>query len=350
MVSEVYSGRTERAQLIRLYLMKAVKAGDANFIQKTADMFNVSRQAIFAHLKVLVSERWLDAEGKTRARTYRLGPRRVHWVKLPLRGLDESAVFYREFGWIFNDLEAELQKICDFGFTEMLNNAIDHSGGTEAEILVSRHEDSLTISIKDNGEGIFNHIARILGLNDPRQSILELSKGKLTTDPDHHSGQGIFFTSRVFDYFFIISCDLTFTHRDGQKNDFILPNEELETGTSVLMKIALTSTKNLKAVFDSFTGGEEESFAFSKTIVPVQLAVSEGERLVSRSQAKRILNRFEKFSTVVLDFEGVDTIGQAFADEVFRVFARKHPEIELHPIHITEDVRKAIQAAQSGND
>ncbi len=35
--------------------------------------------------------------------------------------------------------------------------------------------------------------------------------------------------------------------------------------------------------------------------------------------------RFERFQTVVLDFTGVEEIGQDFADEVFRVFQRAHP-------------------------
>lgn len=342
--------RTKRARLIRLYLMNAIKAGDSHFIHNAMETFDVSRQAIFNQLKALVTAGHLTAEGKTRARTYKLGPNRSHVATFSLRGLDESVVYYRDFGFIFDDLERELQKICDFGFTEMLNNAIDHSGGTQAEVFVKRDQKSILIRIEDNGEGIFNHIARMLNLGDPRESILELSKGKLTTDPDNHTGLGIFFTSRVFDVFIIYSGDLIFTHEDGDKNDFLLHNDkETRLGTTILMEIAFNSTKNLRAVFDNFTGSEEEDFAVNKTIVPVKLALYEGERLISRSQAKRILNRVEKFKTVILNFEGVDMIGQAFADEVFRVFARKNPDINLIPTHLADEVRKTIQAAIAGN-
>jgi hypothetical protein len=48
-------------------------------------------------------------------------------------------------------------------------------------------------------------------------------------------------------------------------------------------------------------------------------------RLLARAEAKRLLQRVERFRRVVLDFSGVALIGQSFADEVFRVFANAHP-------------------------
>ena len=69
--------------------------------------------------------------------------------------------------------------------------------------------------------------------------------------------------------------------------------------------------------------------------------------LVSRSQAKRLLLRIDRFRTVVLDFENVNQIGQAFADEIFRVFARSHPGISVQFINANDDVRRMIKRAQS---
>ena len=65
-------------------------------------------------------------------------------------------------------------------------------------------------TIKDDGIGIFTKIQQDFNLSDKRHSILELAKGKLTSDPLRHSGEGIFFTSRMFDRFVILSEDLTF--------------------------------------------------------------------------------------------------------------------------------------------
>ena len=70
--------------------------------------------------------------------------------------------------------------------------------------------------------------------------------------------------------------------------------------------------------------------------------------MLFRSQAKRVLARVELFRTVVFDFSGVATIGQAFADEIFRVFALAHPAIELLFIHVNAEIRRMIARARSG--
>lgn len=70
----------------------------------------------------------------------------------------------------------------------------------------------------------------------------------------------------------------------------------------------------------------------------------------ARSQAKRILNRVDKFKTVILDFNGVDVIGQAFADEIFRVFARKNQQITLIPLNMAKEIEKMVRAAMNSKD
>jgi hypothetical protein len=184
--------KTKRARVIRRFLLNAIKAGDTHFLNDAIEAFGISRQSVHAHLAQLVKMGYLIATGNTKARSYSLGPVRSHTAIFPLERLDESKIYYRDFGFVFADLPPEIENICHYGFTEILNNAIDHSGGTTATINVERNAERITFSISDNGEGIFNHIARILHLIDPRESLLELSKGKLTTDPDHHTGQGIF--------------------------------------------------------------------------------------------------------------------------------------------------------------
>jgi anti-sigma regulatory factor (Ser/Thr protein kinase) len=66
--------------------------------------------------------------------------------------------------------------------------------------------------IWDHGIGIFNKIKNMLGLLDERHAVLELTKGKLTTDPRGHTGEGIFFTSRMFDTFYILSGEVFLSH------------------------------------------------------------------------------------------------------------------------------------------
>lgn len=103
----------------------------------------------------------------------------------------------------------------------MVNNAIDHSEGKTLHAGVFKYRNSVNIYIVDDGEGIFKKIRRLCRLADERQAILELSKGKLTTDPERHTGEGIFFTSRAFDTFEIESKGLKFSLDDEFDFDFL---------------------------------------------------------------------------------------------------------------------------------
>ena len=128
---------------------------------------------------------------------------------------------------------------------------------------------------------------------------------------------------------------LHFMH-DEWGADVLLERPANAPGTLALMRLANDSVRTLREIFVYFAAPEE--YTFAKTLVPVRLAQHEGEKLVSRSQAKRLTMRFERFQTVVLDFAGVEEIGQGFADEVFRVFQQAHPETALLPIHMTPAV------------
>lgn len=56
--------------------------------------------------------------------------------------------------------------------------------------------------------------------------------------------------------------------------------------------------------------------------------------------------RFDKFKTVVLDFAGVEKIGQTFSDEIFRVFKTAHPDLEMIPIHMSDAIRAMVNRAE----
>lgn len=110
------------------------------------------------------------------------------------------------------------------------------------------------------------------------------------------------------------------------------------------MVVEITS-RTARKIFDQYTSGDD--YGFNKTVVPVRLAQYGNDKLISRSQAKRVLERVDLFKVVLFDFTGLDTIGQAFADEIFRVFHQSHPEIEIHAIHANSEVKRMIHRAQS---
>ena len=134
-------------------------------------------------------------------------------------------------------------------------------------------------------------------------------------------------------------------HAEGDANDWIRDNPQFRDGTTVWMRLPNQTTRTTKKIFDEYVSGED--YDFSRTVVPVVLAQHLGEPLLSRSQAKRVLARVELFRTVVFDFSRIEAIGQAFADEIFRVFAQSHPQIDLQFIHAKADIAKMIDRARS---
>lgn len=188
-----------------------------------------------------------------------------------LPAIAEDRVCVADFAYIVDGLPKNIQDIWHYGLTEMLNNAIDHSGGTQVKIDARRLDEWLDLTIHHNGKGIFMPIARRVGLGDPREAILELSKGKLTTDPDNHTGAGIFFASRAFDIFVIRSGELMFNHLEESPIDMMEHAEGDLSGTVVVMFRSPTTERTLASVFDACT--DAETLDFSMTVVPIRLAL-----------------------------------------------------------------------------
>ena len=332
----------QRTKLIRDYILERCRNKTTAVATETAIHFGISKQSAAKHLQALELEGLILSTGSGKAKASELKVLSEHGWMFKLDGLREDVVWREQIEPLINDLPENAHNIWHYGVTEMINNAIDHSEGTKVSISLERTALDTIIWIMDDGEGIFHRIQRLVGLYDPRESILELSKGKLTTDPDNHSGEGIFFTSRVFDTFSILSRTLYFSHI-AEREDWLIEDEDDVTGTRVRLKLANNCSRTLREIMDYYA--EPDEFTFSKTTVPVRLARHEGEKLVSRSQAKRLVARFEKFKTVVLDFEGVEEIGQGFADEIFRVFANTHSEVKLIPVNATLAVNQMIGRA-----
>ena len=260
-------------------------------------------------------------------------------------GLQEDVVWINLVLPLLEGVPHEVIRIIDYGFTEMLNNVIDHSESEQVKVVIVRYAMNTEIEIADRGVGIFNKIQNVLGLDDPRHALLELSKGKLTTDPDSHTGEGIFFSSRMFDSFSILSGEIGFLQsldEEGWVMD--TPKDSHVDGTYVLMEISDQVTHTVQQVFEKYSPGDED-FTFDRTHVALRLAKHEGESLVSRSQAKRLMARVDQFKEVILDFSDIDYIGPSFADEIFRVFVNQHPEVTLIPLETSPQVKRTIERA-----
>jgi len=330
---------------IRDFILDNIEAHPSGLAKMVSERFGITRQAVNYRIKKMVEEGLVIASGTTKNKNYSLRPivQREFSVEIS-SGVQEHKVWRDLIEPLTKDLRKNVIDICSYGFTEMFNNVIDHSEAKNAHIWFTRLPTKIRIIIADDGIGIFNKIVRDLGLEDNRQAILELAKGKLTTDPKRHTGEGIFFTSRSFDSFAILSGKLVFHRFEGR--DWLVEDRDLNIikgNTIIVMEINPNSEKELKEVFNQFS--TDEDYVFTKTIVPISLVKYGEENLVSRSQAKRLMAGLDRFKEVILDFNGITFIGQAFADEIFRVFKNEHPTIRLSPINTADDVKKMIERA-----
>ena len=340
------AGTRQRGRLIRSYIAERIDSDSQEVVRETARKFGISRQAVNKHLRRLVTAGHVAIQGTTRNRRYALTIIERQTIALELGApTDENQVWRQQIVPCFPDLPSNAMNIWAYGFQEMLNNAIDHSSGTNVAIDIKYTTISTEITMLDDGYGIFRKIKDSLSLEDDRHALFELSKGKLTTDPENHTGEGIFFTSRMFDEFAIDSGSVYFSHINPDEEYWVYENDEHVNGTLIRMKLSNDTNRTPREVFDAFS--VDGDYGFTRTVVPVDLVRYGNDALISRSQARRVLMRLDRFNIVVLNFKNVEQVGQGFADEVFRVFARTHPDIELIPVDANPQVMAMIRRANS---
>jgi len=338
---------SDRSGQIRDFILGHVTGSPKNIARLAEEQFGITRQAVSRHINRLTKDGLLEARGQTRAREYSLKPLTEKALKFSIADKPEEHVVWREHvAPLLRDLKTNVRDVCEYGFTEIFNNAVEHSEGNEVGFKVTLDAIGVSILIWDDGVGVFNKIAEQLHLSNLHEAILELSKGKVTTDPSKHTGEGIFFTMHMFEEFVIISGGLAFFHH-SQKDDWLIEASWGDTvGTKVTMRISSKSTMNKMDIFNRFT--TQDDLSFNKTHVAVRLATYGDENLISRSSARRVLARFDRFREAMLDFEGVKSIGQAFADEIFRVFRNERPLVKLLWVNENEEIRKMINRVIKG--
>jgi len=262
------------------------------------------------------------------------------------KNLEEHRVFndLKEKAPFIGELKENISNILFYAFTEMLNNAIEHSRSQYIAISIRRDKENMTFVVNDYGIGAFRNVMEQRKLNSELEAIQDLLKGKTTTQPHSHSGEGIFFTSKIADIFILESFGYRLRVDNIIKDIFIEEISSQKRGTKVTFSISLTSKKHLNDVFDRFIA-EPGEVGFDKTEIKVRLYTI-GTIYISRSQARRLLAGLDKFKTIILDFDRITTIGQAFADEIFRVFKLRHPEINIEPINMAEPVKFMIDRVE----
>jgi len=326
-------GLRKRGEEIRGFILQNVTQ-NKNIAALTAERFGITLPAVYKHIDRLVSENLLTKQSGQ----FALQSARYKYLYKNDGSLLEDSIWEKDIKKHFSDLSENIKRNWTYGFLEICNNAIEHSQGEKISVVIDENRVFTAMAISDDGIGIFKNIKEKLNLPEEKDALLELAKGKRTTDKARHSGQGIFFASKVFDDFTIISGGIIFGSNPKISNLI-----RSKTSTLVYMRLANNSDKKLREVFDEFS--TEIPGDFDKTVVPVRLANSDD--LMSRSQARRILSGLELFKEVILDFNGIEYIGQAFADEIFRVFSNMNKNTAITIQNANTDVQNMVNRAKN---
>ena len=320
--------------------------------QELCKNFGISRQALNKHIKTLIETGKIVKQGRTRGAVYRIGTKlKGNTVEkicriISLFGAHEDQVF-DDFNAILSTkkmLDKTIYDILYYSFTEMLNNVIDHSNSEKCSISISLDMYKVKFTIRDTGIGVFNSIYRKFGLPDESSAVGELIKGKTTTMKERHSGEGIFFTSKLGDVVSLRSHGLKIIF-DNIRKDVFVQKKRFIQGTQVDFEISRHSKRKIAECFHQFAP-EEFDYKFDKTSILVKLFQKD---YVSRSEAKRLVSGLDKFKEVILDFKDVDSMGQGFADELFRVFMSGHPGIKVQVTNAGDPVKIMLNHVVDNN-
>lgn len=256
-------------------------------------------------------------------------------------GLAEDQVWH-DLSAILPAMSQEARAVASYAVTEMINNAIDHSDGSVVDVSVRQTGSELTFVVRDDGIGAFTRVCQTFGLPHPPSAAAELTKGRRTSDPARHTGEGIYFTSKAVDVFELASDGIVWIV-DNLVGDHALGDSPVTTGTQVTLRVHTHSDRALSTVFTRF--GQDRRFSRSQPVVKL---FEIGSEFVSRSQAKRLLAGMDAFETLTLDFRGVTIVGQGFVDEVFRVWPREHRDIAIEPINMGPAVQFMVERGLPG--
>ncbi len=345
---------SQKREEIRKYILRKIALNDKELIAKSMDSFGLPVTSVKRYLKEFVEQEVIIPQ-PDRACGYCLAEHVVDERVSLERPQEEDRVYDSLIRGNLTKCNTNAMRIWQYACSEMLNNAIEHSRGGNIRIIISTNALYSRIIIADDGVGVFQTLLEYMvehGWEHPRveDALLELYKGKFTSDTSRHSGEGIFFSSKAVDEFAIWSDDRIYRGGYGigaettEHRLLAYASRMQKLGTMVMMTLENETSRNLSEVFDMYTDMEE---GFIRTKIPIKETCLTGEP-VARSQARRICNRLNEFREIILDFERVEVMGQGFADEIFRVYASANPQVMLHPVNMAAEVERMIRHVTRG--
>ena len=149
----------ERSKEIQDFIVNNVDDHPKDITAFTSQAFDISRPAVLRHIHQLIDRGILSAQGKTRNRSYELRPLQEMSTILPVTpDTAEYPIWQEYFSPLLDGALPNVIAICAYGVTEMVNNSVAHSEGTEMALWLEYTPTTISIIVHYNGIGIFQKI------------------------------------------------------------------------------------------------------------------------------------------------------------------------------------------------
>ena len=279
----------EKKKNLLFQIAKKIKYTPSISVLQMSKELNISRAAVYKYMKFLENEQiiYVDQKG-----TKKLRMQSIYKYKIVNNNINETTVYNLCIAPKIKNLNLQCRKKLQYACQEMINNVIEHSDGSTLNVIVAEDYVSVRILIIDNGIGIFKKIKDYFNLENLNDAILELDKGKCTTASDSHSGEGIFFSSKMFDLFFIQANGIQYVSKNNLAHHYLLENikGKIDIGTYVSMEIAKDNIIPIENIFDQYG---DDNFGFNKTIVPVVHLIDRKNELPNKNKIIDYLSKQE---------------------------------------------------------
>ena len=127
--------KKENTEQIRQYILKQIDTREKDYARKTVENFQISKSSVYSYTKKMCDEHILQrAEGKMPP--YRLETQE-HTFHYENNGtLGEDRIFSKDIEPLLHDCPKNVLSAWRYAFTEMMNNAIEHSHASKILVIV----------------------------------------------------------------------------------------------------------------------------------------------------------------------------------------------------------------------
>ena len=307
------------SEQIKDFILENLTRHQKDIIKASIRKFGLSRQAILKHMHTLISEDRVVAHGKTRDRFYELIPLVNYSQTIDVNSsFSPDKILKKQILPNLESVRLNVYEICEFSIMALLANTLDHSQATKLNYKLYISPNDVHFVLSDNGIGIFENLNNSLILEDIQVAAIEISKGRITTDPQNHGGDELMTVIHLFDKVTIDSSGICLTYYN-KKNEWTVTRSSQQKGTRIHLEIKSNSRRTCQEIFRQIFDRENKLVR-----IPVNLVRSDGEQVNSRIQAQSLLHNIKDLTEIEFDFKNIELIGPAFADELVRKTKEKN--------------------------